>query len=338
MTQARSSLIDYQSTPYYHVISRCVRRAFICGEDQLTGKNFDHRRQWLIDRFKFLASSFTIDICAYAAMSNHYHLVLKVNTNKSKALSDDEVVRRWTAVYTGGNVLVERHQEGVASEAQSEVAKTIIDKWRKRLASISWFMGSLNQHIASRANKEDQCSGHFWESRFKSQALLDEMAILGCMMYVDLNPIRAGIAKNLKDSDFTSIQERIKAFAEAKKASEQAKSQSNNTTLSDAVFQPPFQPKTLLPFTTNIDDNGIHFSLIDYLALADATGRCVHPRKKGYIDEDQIRVLKALNIDEDDWLEKVRNFEGKFAGFAGKASRLYFHANQNGQTLHTGVG
>ncbi|MCJ8269758.1 MAG: transposase, partial [Psychrosphaera sp.] len=71
---------------------------------------------------------------------------------------------------------------------------------------------------------------------------------------------------------------------------------------------------------------------------AESTGRCVHPRKKGYIDADQLDVLKSLNIDEDEWLELVQNFEGKFAGFAGKASMLYFHANQNGQLFHSGVG
>jgi hypothetical protein len=201
-------------------------------------------------------------------MSNHYHLVLKVDTAEAEALSDDAVIKRWTAVYTGGNVLVERHQAGATSEAESRVAKTAIDKWRTRLASISWFMGSLNQHIASRANKEDQCTGHFWESRFKSQALLDNMAVLGCMMYVDLNPIRAGIAKGLETSDFTSIQERIKAFADAKKASELAKCGSNEKALNNTVFQ----PKSLLPFTAKNDAKGIHFSLIDYLALAESTG------------------------------------------------------------------
>jgi len=72
MTRARQQLIDLAATPYYHVISRCVRRAFLCGEDKLTGKNFDHRRQWLVDRVKLLSSIYSIDIAAYAIMSNHY--------------------------------------------------------------------------------------------------------------------------------------------------------------------------------------------------------------------------------------------------------------------------
>lgn len=79
MTRARQQFIDLAATPYYHVISRCVRRAFLCGEDKLTGKNFDHRRQWLVDRVKLLSGIYSIDIAAYAIMSNHYNLVLRVN-------------------------------------------------------------------------------------------------------------------------------------------------------------------------------------------------------------------------------------------------------------------
>lgn len=66
MTIARSQQICVQDTPYYHIVSRCVRRAFLCGEDALTGRSFEHRRQWLIDRIKKVASVFAIDVCSYA--------------------------------------------------------------------------------------------------------------------------------------------------------------------------------------------------------------------------------------------------------------------------------
>jgi len=56
MTVAREQQICLEETPYYHVISRCVRRAFLCGEDTLTGESFEHRRQWLIGRIKKVAS------------------------------------------------------------------------------------------------------------------------------------------------------------------------------------------------------------------------------------------------------------------------------------------
>ena len=70
MTRARKELVNLESTSYYHIICRCVRRAFLCGEDKTTGECFDHRKQWLIDRIKELADVFSVDICAYAIPSS----------------------------------------------------------------------------------------------------------------------------------------------------------------------------------------------------------------------------------------------------------------------------
>ena len=168
------------------------------------------------------------------------------------------------------------------------------------------------------------------------------MALLACMAYVDLNPVRAGIAKGLKDSDFTSIQERLKVFGKTKL--EKAKDKQTKKRCEKLAKNPAvstinrFQPKSLLPFTSNQRGDGIPFSLMDYFALVDNTGRCVDPRKKGYIEENQLNVLDSLDITEDDWLELVQNFEGKFAGFAGRSEMLYYHANQHGRAYYTGVG
>ncbi|WP_252178665.1 hypothetical protein [Endozoicomonas sp. 4G] len=72
MAQARNTLIDPGSTPYYHCMARCVRQAYLCGENHLTGKNYEHRRQWVVDKLRELVSVFAIEVCAYAVMSNHY--------------------------------------------------------------------------------------------------------------------------------------------------------------------------------------------------------------------------------------------------------------------------
>ncbi len=72
MTQARSQQISLEDTPYYHCISRCVRRAFLCGEDHVTGANYEHRKTWVVEKLKELSEVFAIDVCAYAIMSNHY--------------------------------------------------------------------------------------------------------------------------------------------------------------------------------------------------------------------------------------------------------------------------
>jgi len=91
MTRARKEQVCLEATPYYHCICRCVRRAFLCGDDAYTGQSFDHRKQWVVDKITSLSTVFTIDICAYAVMSNHYHLVLKVD--KEKALATVPIVR-----------------------------------------------------------------------------------------------------------------------------------------------------------------------------------------------------------------------------------------------------
>jgi REP element-mobilizing transposase RayT len=213
MTQARSTQVSLQDTEYYHCISRCVRRAFLCGEDKYSGKNFEHRRVWLVERIRLLSQVFAIDVCAYAIMSNHYHLVLHVNTASAESWSDEEVAQRWIALYKAP-LLVSRWLAGEL-KSKAEINKTLelIDEWRERLQDISWFMRNLNEFVAREANKEEGCKGRFWEGRFKSQALLDEKALLSCMAYVDLNPVRADMAQSLEESEFTSIYERIHSVA-----------------------------------------------------------------------------------------------------------------------------
>ena len=177
MTRPRKALICLADTPYYHITSRCVRRAFLCGVDDYSGCNYEHRRQWVVDRIRLLSSLFAIDTCAYAVMSNHYHLVLKLCPEQLDALDDNAIITRWYALFKGP-LLVQRYRAGEAlSEAERETVSSIVAVWRKKLADISWFMRCLNQPIARQANLEDRCTGKFWECRFKSQALTTEEAL-----------------------------------------------------------------------------------------------------------------------------------------------------------------
>ena len=174
MTTARRKQVCLEATPYYHCTTRCVRRAFLCGEDHASGKSFEHRKQWVVDRLNEITAVFSIQACAYAVMSNHYHVVVHIDKEAALNWSDDEVIDRWCTLYSG-HMLVDRYRSGESlCSSELSVLKEIVTTWRERLYDLSWFMRNLNEPIARLANEEDNCRGRFWEGRYKSQALLDE--------------------------------------------------------------------------------------------------------------------------------------------------------------------
>ncbi|GAB0147267.1 hypothetical protein McPS_00070 [Marichromatium sp. PS1] len=215
MTRPRAALVSLSDTPWYHVVTRCVRRAYLCGFDRLTGRSFEHRRGWVELRLRQLAGVFAIDVAAYAVMSNHVHLVVRVDANRAAGWSDTEVLRRWRCLFRGPMV-VERFlspsTRAGMTEAELDGVAGLVATYRARLADLSWFMRVLNESIARAANREDGVRGRFWEGRFRSQAILDETALLAVMAYVDLNPIRAGIAETPEESAHTGIAARIAAL------------------------------------------------------------------------------------------------------------------------------
>jgi hypothetical protein len=311
MPKPRKALISLDDTAYYHCMSRCVRRAFLCGTDPFTHQSYDHRRQWILDRLKELTDCFSIDCCGYALMSNHYHLVLFVDRDAAKAWTLDEVIERWQKLFKGPD-LVDRYRSGQnLSRAEWDALSELVSKWRERLSDISWFMRCLNESVARRANEEDLCSGRFWEGRFKSQALLDEKALAACLAYVDLNPVRAKIAQTPESSEYTSIAERIAA----------AKNSGNgNQTQKDAD-----QPAHLLSFVGNPRremPKGLPFMLTDYLELVDWTGRILREDKRGYIAQEIPPILERLQIDPQHWRYLTKSFESRFKGLVGTASAL----------------
>ncbi|EGT3625094.1 transposase [Morganella morganii] len=316
MTSARRQLIDANATPFYHVINRCVRRAFLCGEDKLTGRSYEHRRGWIVDKIKALSAIFCIDICAYAVMSNHYHLVLKIDVEKAKSLTPKDIINRWSQI-TKGHAIATKYMNGDALiDGEVMLLDGLLAEWHERLSSISWFMRCLNEEIARKANREDECKGAFWEGRFKSQALLDEQALLACMMYVDLNPIRAGIADSLQSSDFTSIQERINSLDP-----QDDDFDSLSTLAQSANKRPQIIHLSLAKFdgSTHLSQqSGIPFHFADYLELIDWTGRAIRLDKKGYLDNQRPKLLNELGIAPDAWLTSAKEFRRQYSGISGR--------------------
>ncbi|MCE2596392.1 transposase [Motilimonas cestriensis] len=313
MTLPRGQLICPESTPYYHVISRCVRRAFLCGIDHYTQQSYEHRKPWVLDKLKQLASIFTIDVCAYAIMSNHYHLILHINLAENRNLSDAEVAARWQQLFAMPMLVDDWLMGKEQTGAEQAVVAELIAEWRSRLKNISWFMRCLNEDIARKANQEDSCKGHFWEGRFKSQALLDEKALLTCMTYVDLNPIRAKMCQRVKDQEFTSIYERVQQY----------KAKQNDKTVKSE----------LLPFERQFDTRQPHeipFYFEEYLQLVDWTGRAIRDDKRGYIPANQPNLLHELGIEQDSWLQLVSHFSRSFGSAAGSWEHLTAHSRNAG--------
>ncbi len=301
MATARKQQVSLIDTCYYHCISRCVRRAFLCGEDKVTGQSFEHRRGWVEDKLLTLSQTFAIDVCAYAVMSNHTHIVLHVDVEKAKAWSMHEVITRWHQLFKGTLITQQYLRGDKLIKPLQQILEETAKVYRARLTDISWFMRILNESIAVQANKEDNCTGRFWEGRFKSQALLDEAAVIACMAYVDLNPIRANIAKSPESSNHTSIQQRIKAAQKTK------------------------QPKLLFPFIGNPRHSapkGLTFELKDYIELIDLTGRCMREDKRGYIDNNLPSILTRLNISTENWLTLTTQFRQVFHGAVGNTEAL----------------
>jgi len=212
-------------------------------------------------------------------MSNHYHLVLKINSTKK--WDEKQVLIYWSQLCQLKPLCQRLLENDVMSTGESELAYRQTDVYRKRLMSISWFMKLLNEHIAKEANKEDGVGGSFFESRFKSQALLDEKALLTCMAYVDLNPIRAAMAKTPETSDFTSVQARIK---------------NKKTFLIDLGFS----------------EEAIDFTIADYIDLVDVSGRTIRANKRGYIDENLPPILNRIGLEAVTWIDELNHF--KFNG------------------------
>ena len=210
---ARADLFDPTEVSVVHCINRCVRRCFLCGDDPYTGRNFDHRKQWLEQRLAFLAGRFGIDVLGFAILSNHFHLVLRNRPDVVATWSDSEVAARWLALCPLRKTATGEPAE--PTDAELDTIRRVPERLaeiRRRLSDISWFMRFIAEPIARRANREDQVTGRFWQGRFKAVKLCDEAAILACSVYVDLNPIRAGLALTPEASDFTSVQRRIEAL------------------------------------------------------------------------------------------------------------------------------
>ncbi len=353
---ARVEVFAPDEVAVVHVLNRTVRRCFLMGDDPLTGKNYDHRKQWLEDQLRRLAAGFGIDLLCYAIMSNHFHLVLRSRPDVVVEWDDAEVARRWlwlcpTRKDDEGNSLPPDEAELKAIRKD----KSRVAELRSRLSDISWWMRLLSQNIAQRANRQDGETGKFWQARYRAERLLDETALLACAAYVDLNPIRAALAQTLEASDYTSVQHRIESLqaavkGEAKPAvgDQSAANRAKRSSGSTREHGSPAADSYLAPLEINVrrdsagaccnkagqrasDKGFLAMPLPDYLQLLDWTARQIVRGKRGRTPASARPVLERLGLTEQTWCALVKDFGRLFYAVAGQPHVIDGHAGRHGE-------
>ncbi|MCB1052606.1 MAG: transposase [Acidobacteria bacterium] len=345
MTKARHTVVKEGKVGVYHCTSRCVRRAYLCGVDSHSGCDFSHRQVWVRDRLKALSKIFAIDVCGYAVMENHLHSILRNRPDIADSWSATEIAIRWRTLYPNRRdpQTKEPMVPNVAEIKALVGTPHLIKKFRKRLSSISWFMRNTNEWIARKANHEDGCKGHFWEGRFKAQALLDNASILTCSAYVALNPIHAGKAETPEGSDFTSIQDRILARQAQRNLANTPREVRTDPTPEQAQMLQEMRHLAqradwLCPLRDQEGRKGfLNLDLDDYLLLVEWAGRQHRRDKAGRIPGDCAQILDRLELDHKAWLETIQYFDNRFYRVVGSAQQMLKAAKRSGQNWFQGI-
>ena len=334
MTMARKQLVDVEMTRYYHCISRCVRRAFLCGA------GFEHRKDWIESRLRELAGIFSLDVCGFAVMDNHLHVLLRLNPSLSAGWSAEDIVRRWAKLFPPRDKTGKVLPVGAGwIEARREDAAWVT-KARQRLCDLGWFMKSLKEPLAKMANREDHCTGTFWEGRFKSIAVLDEASLLATCAYIDLNPVAAGKSAVPEKSEHTSVKSRVEHV--------RAKGRLPAVT-SDSPYigsRDHEHDHWLCPIE-NRSRRGAKrigmlegLSLTGYLKLLDWSSRLLRSGKKS-VSRVAAPLLERLRIDADSWEATLRRFFSghKLVGnFFGHILRLQAAASMRSRQWLKDIG
>lgn len=212
MATPRRCIIDLTVPGIYMLTSRCVRASYLCGGQ------WEHRREWLEYLIRHLASIMAIDVLSYSILHNHFHVVVQIRPDIVKRWRPREIALRYLMLCPSKRISRPRGADPSEPVSEAEIDLLLGDKVemklaRKRLSCPSFYMGKVKYPVSCRANAEDGASGTFWEKRFDSRRMLTQRAVLQGCVYVDLNPVRAGLALRIEDSDRTSIYYRVQQFS-----------------------------------------------------------------------------------------------------------------------------
>ena len=329
MTKPRSSLVSTDVTRYYHCITRCVRQAFLLQE----GKT--DRKKWLHDRLEEVASVYAVSVANYAILDNHFHLLLRLDVDIAQSWSDEEVVKRWARLHPPkkNRQPVDMDEEWLATELKDTKK---IEKLRKRLCDLGWFMKEVKEPLARLCNREDGTLGTFFEGRFKSIAILDDEALIATGIYIDLNPFAAGLANTPEQSLHTSLYERIQHLT---KLEHSEISLARIGQVITAKFPPDVEDYLWLTPIEDRRNSGAaregmieSFTLNNYLLLLDEVARRER-NGKASLSPAAAHILERLGFDPQFWIAQMnRDYTARLVGnfFASSKNKLKEVAKQLG--------
>jgi hypothetical protein len=293
-SRPRRDIIDESVVGIYHCTARCVRRAFLCGKDSYTGKDYSHRKTWVRERLVQLSAIMAVESSFFAAMDDHLHVLLRNRPDIVKRWPDEEVILRACRLFP-----YKFRKMGVEDEKPTDQQirsfvgdQELVQEMRGRLSSISWLMKCLCERIAKKCNEEDGVTGHFFEGRFSSNRILDEVGIMICGVYIDLNKVRAGISQTPEDSEFTSAFDRIRGRLARRGKADPGVASSFDGWLTPIHLAGDGQD---YPAGQRASDEGVlSYSLDEYLQVLDWTGRQLRSDKRGAIPADLPPILDRL--------------------------------------------
>jgi REP element-mobilizing transposase RayT len=373
---ARSDQFIPDEIAVVHAVQRCVRRAFLAGVDPVSGKDFSFRREWIRRRMEALASVFGVDVLTYAVLSNHIHLILRNRPDVVAQWSDEQVAIRWLRVFPG-----RRLDEHLAEPTQNDVQMLVnqperLALIRQRLSDISWFMRALSEPIARMANRQEECTGRFWEGRFKALRIVDEAGLLACSMYVDLNPVRAAMVSKPEAAIHTSAYDRyrgergemidsaafdlvpietaaagkeiretpvavLKTKRRAKKRTPTGRRIRRDDWLAPLQLDPQIlshQPQVHTSGLRASDKGFLQLSWRDYFELLRWTAQQAFDGMNVKVPPRLAKLLASQGIDASMWRELVWNFKKYFGrgSCAGSSPAMAEDAQRHGRGWHRG--
>jgi hypothetical protein len=248
-------------------------------------------------------------------MDSHLHLLLRIDCEVAESWSDQEVVERWFRLYPPRGA----DRKPMKPTEEMVQAKLNNADWvretRSRLSSLGWFMKCLKEPLARLANKQDGCTGAFFEGRFKSIAILDQESLLSVAAYIDLNPVAAGIVPLPEQSPHTSIKERVDN-AVSQGRMEDVEQIRNGSVAAQAVSGDIEDSLWLVP----IEDRQRHgslrkgivegFTLGQYLLLVDYTSRVVR-KGKAVVSSELAGIFERLQSSAEIWSQRIKRLHGK---------------------------